>query len=439
MAKEISNFELIPETTCIEFVGAANPDVVKVLRGKVRFVALKAVKVRAVCVKFKGAASSDGPAMSAKDWRIAADQRTAALAESSLLLSDGQMDIEKLRFYCIKQSTLLEEGPHEYDFSFSLPGDLPPSFSLQYGWLRYCLSATIAQSGILSRSSKVATEITVKRHRLPSLAVALYVPTVRYGGRRPQTISYEFEVPKVVTPAQNTVQFSGKIAYLDESARIKSIMIRLEQFEVYRTISNDERRPTVLLKQRRPPRPMPMTFDAKEYPVNPNIWMVADQPLVFELSLAHHAMVTHIASPLTDVIHKIRLRMIFEDISQKELALTFPLVISSVLSESTHQQDSDLNRVPSYEEANSRSSVSHGRITVDDYHSTLMDSTIALTPDGQDDELPGYAEVNVPGARRHTVSGILGIPRSASTEPSVSDLRNATVNGLLYVDSHMFL
>src|SRR5690348_2436321 len=100
MAKEISNFELIPETTCIEFVGAGNPNAVKVLRGKVRFVALKAVKIREVCVKFKGAASSDGPAMSAKDWGIAADQRTAALAESSLFLSDGQMHIEKLRFYC---------------------------------------------------------------------------------------------------------------------------------------------------------------------------------------------------------------------------------------------------------------------------------------------------------------------------------------------------
>ena len=53
----------------------------------------------------------------------------------------------------------LVAGIHEYPFSFQLPGQLPPSFEGEYGYIRYTITAHARGMDQINHTAKLAIKV----------------------------------------------------------------------------------------------------------------------------------------------------------------------------------------------------------------------------------------------------------------------------------------
>ncbi|KAG2179345.1 hypothetical protein INT44_006190 [Umbelopsis vinacea] len=197
----------------------------------------------------------------------------------------------------------LNAGEHTFSWTLSFPCDaLPPTINLPQHQIAYSISARAVADGYLRRPSLCTSlPVTISRHSLGALHLASYIPNIRYRGQRADKIRYEFELPKMACMQLGRFDFSGRLVSFLEGCRAVKIAVRLDQIETY-SIGQ------ALLGLEKPSFKQTATDGIISH--------------VTQIGLS-----PTLKSKALDISHRLRLRLYFE--SEKEMALSFPLIIST--------------------------------------------------------------------------------------------------------------
>ncbi|RUS12907.1 hypothetical protein BC937DRAFT_86731 [Endogone sp. FLAS-F59071] len=224
--------DIIPSVPAIELFGPPDPNTLYTIRGILRITLTKPLTIKQITVKFKGFTQNDRFRFSSLPGALGG--RGARTADDIFIL------IERAEKIIEDTPRTLPPGTTEIPFDLTFVADIPPSCVLSRGCIRYALSARVNPDSLLyflsSGGIRTSVPVTVRRNMLRNLELAPYAPTVRYRGRRPGRIEYEFEVPKTVCLEQRKLEFSGKVSALYDAARVKKILVRMDQMEVFRSV-----------------------------------------------------------------------------------------------------------------------------------------------------------------------------------------------------------
>ncbi|KAI8580424.1 hypothetical protein K450DRAFT_236959 [Umbelopsis ramanniana AG] len=244
-------------------------------------------------------------------------------------------DTHAMFVLCKEKMSLLDSpkpfnaGEHTFSWTLSFPCDgLPPTINLPQHQIAYSISVRVVADGYLRRPSLCTSlPVTINRHSLGALHLASYIPNIRYRGQRADKIRYEFELPKMACMQLGRFDFSGKLVSFLEGCRAVKIAVRLDQIETYslgQAILGLEK-PS--FKQTASDGIISHVTQIGQTEFNIERSNSLTQFLSLHLMLTSPLVSPTLKSKALDISHRLRLRLYFE--SEKEMALSFPLVIST--------------------------------------------------------------------------------------------------------------
>lgn len=186
------------------------------LRGKLRIVTSKPIKLRQVQIKFKG--------FTHLSWRDrcrngGAPAGSAAALGASLGLMSERMEawktLRKSKQILLEDATL-PAGVTDLGFEMSVPGHLPHSYLSEFLEVGYAIVAKMTPQGKFGKPVRVERPIEILKTLMPKDVSCGYVngyqvPTVYMSGQRESTgIRWKFNVPKFVClDDEKGVEFVG--------------------------------------------------------------------------------------------------------------------------------------------------------------------------------------------------------------------------------------
>ncbi|KAJ2958648.1 hypothetical protein NQZ79_g5796 [Umbelopsis isabellina] len=326
----ISKLALQPSTSVVDLFseqGALNATSHE-LAGTISFNLSCRMAIRAIYVKWKGTSTSVYQ-RNPERLRMTDTRATFVLCKEKISV--------------ITTPTTLDAGDHTYNWTLSFSCDnLPPSIDLPQHKISYTMSAQVIADGYLRRPSvRTLVPITINRHSLGAVHLASYIPNIRYRGQRADKLRYEFELPKMACMQLRRFDFAGKLVPFMEGCQANKVTVRLDQIETY-SINH----PNMLEKRayKQYSSDGIISHVSQIGPLNSinSIWifyLLPDTEFNIEDSMSltqHLSLFLPLTSPLIsptlkskalNISHRIRLRLYFED--EKEMALSFPLVIST--------------------------------------------------------------------------------------------------------------
>ncbi|KAG2184939.1 hypothetical protein INT43_000852 [Umbelopsis isabellina] len=349
----VTNLVLQPSTSVVDLFseqGALNATSHE-LAGTISFNLSCRMAIRAIYVKWKGTSTS-------------VHQRNPERLRMTDTRSTFVLCKEKISV--LTTPTTLDAGDHTYNWTLSFSCDnLPPSIDLPQHNISYTVSAQVIADGYLRRPSvRAVVPITINRHSLGAIHLASYIPNIRYRGQRADKLRYEFELPKMACMQLRRFDFAGKLVPFMEGCQANKVTVRLDQIETYSInhpnmldkraskqyssdgiishVSQIGRKCTHLSTYT--PLDKNNVAEVTSPALNSlnSIWLfylLLDTEFNIEdtMSLTQHlSLYLPLTSPLIsptlksqalNISHRIRLRLYFED--EKEMALSFPLVIST--------------------------------------------------------------------------------------------------------------
>ncbi|CAM0135852.1 unnamed protein product [Umbelopsis sp. WA50703] len=234
----------------------------------------------------------------------------------------------KEKISVITVPTTLDAGDHTYNWSLSFSCDnLPPSIDLPQHKISYAISAQVVADGYLRRPSvRTVVPITINRHSLGAVHLASYIPNIRYRGQRADKLRYEFELPKMACMQLRRFDFAGKLVPFLEGCQANKVTVRLDQIETY-SINHPNMLEKRAYKQYSSEGIVSHVSQIGHTEFNIEDSMSLTQHLSLYLPLTSPLISPSLKSKALNISHRIRLRLYFED--EKEMALSFPLVIST--------------------------------------------------------------------------------------------------------------
>ncbi|GAB5591266.1 hypothetical protein Unana1_06166 [Umbelopsis nana] len=225
----------------------------------------------------------------------------------------------------------LDAGEHTLPWTLSFPCDsLPPTINLPQHQIAYALSARVIADGYIRRPSlRTSIPVVINRHSLGAVHLASYIPNIRYRGQRTDKIRYEFELPKMACMQLRRFDFNGKLVCFLEGCRAVKVAVRLDQIETYSL-----GQPISALEKRGIYKPTSSADGMISHvtQIGQTEFSIGDttsltQHLSLHLPLTSPLISPTLKSKALDISHRLRLRVYFE--SEKEMALSFPLIITT--------------------------------------------------------------------------------------------------------------
>ena len=219
MKDNIEHVEIEPEHCYIDFIGPAKPDGMgRTLKGKVRLLLSKPVKIRSIQIKFKGYAriclkNSGGTVL---------DIETSLLPKiKAPLLVDN------------KKTFQLPAGSHSIPWELEVPNVYPRSLMIKRASIHYKVELAISL-GIGKKAITAEYPIVVLRHLLPCKELSPLIGSRIYRHTVPGKFHYEIDCPRIVCLEQGTMPVSVKYLCITDQKPVVSIRTQLLQVEFYR-------------------------------------------------------------------------------------------------------------------------------------------------------------------------------------------------------------
>ncbi|RUP36228.1 hypothetical protein BC936DRAFT_138477 [Jimgerdemannia flammicorona] len=323
--KDVFSFEIIPVETDIEFFGTENDKQKHTLKGDLKIILAKPVKVKSLYVKFKG------------ETRVAL---TVARPDSSEA-PDATASFAKVKSV-LAEKVSFPAGVNVLTWQLDIPASFPRSSISAHGTIEYKVEATLCFSSALSKNIVANKNITLRRHLMPSRELAPYANTQLVKGNVIGLVHYEVEVPKIVCVEQKTLDFSVKLLPFYPEGNVKWIKMELLQMETYRLTFIPSTSNTKELHHRgkakgkdagphaagNPAKVITRSLPAVTIPIDesrPSSWT---HPLVLRQRLTRE-LAPSLESPLIDITHGLHVTIGFVSPREKT-TLKFPVLISSV-------------------------------------------------------------------------------------------------------------
>lgn len=216
MKEGIQLAEIIPAVSYLDFIGTTNDiDTIEEsqsLKGHVRLVLIKAVKIRSITIKFKGTSI-----VKTFDYN---NEVTTPL-------------LPKLKTKALQKSTMLSLGEHFLPWELEIPNIYPRSFHSQRGRVDYKVQMKISLGG-MNKSIIINRNIVIRRHMLLSRDLTALITTKTLDNIVNQMLRYRIETPKVVCTEQGYIPISIEFMSLNKTLPVKQIYTQIIETTTYR-------------------------------------------------------------------------------------------------------------------------------------------------------------------------------------------------------------
>lgn len=200
------------------------------IRGKLRLVCSKPIRLRQIVIKFKGEAK-----LNWRDPQKGPHSLTAERLEAVKLL-------RKTRQPLLEDATL-PTGVTELGFEIPISGWLCPTFKSNYLNIDYMVVAKITPTGKLVSPIRCEKELLIQKTLVPKDVACghvpgFIVPRIQMKGERLDVLKWKFSVPKWAY-LEDEIQFEGTFSQGRRGGRctttINKIEVDVVQEEVYRS------------------------------------------------------------------------------------------------------------------------------------------------------------------------------------------------------------
>ncbi|RUS27324.1 hypothetical protein BC938DRAFT_483413, partial [Jimgerdemannia flammicorona] len=196
--KEIIAIDIILDTETVDFFGPANETSPQQLKGKIRVLLNKPLKLKYVVLKLNGTN------------RFLPTSLGTLHHQYSNIPEEVSVTTVYNTIQCLPAPRVLAQGVTDFPFEMQLAGDSPPSFENAMGYLQYKLTAVIAPAALLGKSERFRKTFPVRRFTVPGFrTLSLAKQRTLYEGKREGVVKYRFDVAKIVCVEQGSVAFSG--------------------------------------------------------------------------------------------------------------------------------------------------------------------------------------------------------------------------------------
>ncbi|CDH60670.1 predicted protein [Lichtheimia corymbifera JMRC:FSU:9682] len=230
------------------------------LRGKLRLVTGRPIKLNRVEIRFKGCTHLS--------WRDPFKSTHSILAERM----HGCKTLRKSKSVLLQDATI-PSGITEMGFELTIPGNLCSSFSNDFCDISHKIYAIVVPTGKFTKEIHVEREIKVCKTLMPRDVVYGYVdgyrvPRLMMHGERPGLLAWEFQVPRWACLEEETLEFNGVLHTHPSSSyewTIERIQVDVVQEEIYRDETMNSKRHLVISNNTpstylHPPLDTPISF-----------------------------------------------------------------------------------------------------------------------------------------------------------------------------------
>ncbi|KAK4516737.1 uncharacterized protein ATC70_011715 [Mucor velutinosus] len=340
MKEGIQLAEIVPAVRYLDFIGTTNDiDTIEqsqTLKGHVRIVLMKALKIKSITVKFKGASS-----VKTFDYN---NQVTTPL-------------LPKLKMKLLQKPAILPMGEHVLPWELDVPNIYPRSFHNQRARVDYKVQLKISLGGI-NKSIVVNRTIVIRRHMFLSRDLIAVITTRTFEHGVNDMLRFRVETPKIVCSEQGYIPILIDFKSLNEAFSVKQIYTQIIETTTFkcRNVSKTEADMTIVGIKRDSPiiesfvkygdaglfsktvkRVIPATINNLD--VQDQDYGAISVPLLVKQEL--DMLLEHdIDSPLVAITHHLELTFNFGG-EVDEIRAKIPVIVSSVPdSISIHSSDS---------------------------------------------------------------------------------------------------
>jgi len=209
MKEGIQLAEIVPAVSYLDFVGTTNDiDTIEhsqILKGHVRIVLTKALKIKSITVKFKGSSS-----VKTFDYN---NQVTTPL-------------LPKLKIRLLHKPAILPMGEHVLPWELDVPNIYPRSFQSQRARVDYKVQLKISLGGI-NKPTVVNRNIVIRRHMLLSRDLIAMITTRTFEHGLNDMLRFRIETPKIVCTEQGYIPILIDFKSLNDAFSVKQIYTQI--------------------------------------------------------------------------------------------------------------------------------------------------------------------------------------------------------------------
>lgn len=216
MRDGFKSIEIEPTEGYLDFIGPAKSEtaneLVRVLKGQVKFTLLKPTKIRNMSIKFKG------------------------FSHITIQKTPNQIDINtpllpKLKLPLFGRVTL-PAGDHVIPWELDIPNLYPRSILIKRATINYKVIVSISTG--LTKTLTAEYPIVIRRHLLPYKELSPIIETKLFQKTVPGKFHYEIDAPQIVCIEQDHIPMAIKYISFANHKPVKNIRTRLVQIELYR-------------------------------------------------------------------------------------------------------------------------------------------------------------------------------------------------------------
>lgn len=328
------DLKIYPTCDEIYFFGQPEESAGKLLQGTVNLTLTETIKVKRLTLDFKGKMKvqwTEGPQHTHKQ------ERTIIQHEWILLPPLNN-----------KRSHIIPAGQHSFDFSLSLPGNLPPTLQADMGKVCYQLTANLERSGgfLLHNTIQRKKPIRVIRSVLPSEFDL--VQSLEIHNTWSEKMVYDISLPSKLYAHNATIPVSFSILPIANKLRVHAIMATLKECCTYE--ANDKRKTdSRIIKVSRQENPFSAAVVNHDgTPSAPwtrvlDVQVPARSPMIF----------CDANSDMIRIRHKLKfvISIVNADGHWSELRATLPIVIMDSFGPTISAESAAANTLPTYDES----------------------------------------------------------------------------------------
>lgn len=217
MKDGFKSLEIEPTEGYLDFIGPAKTEnnmnePARVLKGEVRFILTKSVKIRNMSIKFKG--FSHITIQNPIEYEISAPL------------------LPKLKVPLLSGKTSLSPGTHVIPWEMDIPNIYPRSLLIKRATINYKVIVSISIG--ITKTLTAEYPIVIRRHLLPYKELAPIIETKLFKRTLPGKFHYEIDAPQIVCIEQEHIPMAIKFLSFANHKPVQYIRTRLIQIELYR-------------------------------------------------------------------------------------------------------------------------------------------------------------------------------------------------------------
>ncbi|KAI8990325.1 hypothetical protein BDB01DRAFT_505606 [Pilobolus umbonatus] len=214
MKDGFKSIQIEPTEGYLDFIGPAKSshanESTRVLKGEVKFILIKPVKIKNMSVKFKGFSH-------------------ITLREPNTGVSASLLPKLKLTLF---GRTTLPAGQHIIPWEIDIPNIYPRSLLMKRASINYKVMVCISIG--ITKTITAEYPIVLRRHLMPYKELAPIIETKLFQKTIPGKFHYEIDTPQIICLEQDYIPLAIKYISFANHKSVQSIRTRLIQVELYR-------------------------------------------------------------------------------------------------------------------------------------------------------------------------------------------------------------